>query len=69
MIVLIEKVITVEEISSFQLLFIGDKAVTFPNKISDKYDDKPKRKGSKVCAGIYIHIIYYAINGFFILTP
>lgn len=34
-------------LSSCPLLFVSDKALAFPNKISDKYDDKPKRKGSK----------------------
>lgn len=28
-------------------LFIGDRANAFPNKISNKYDDKPKRRGTK----------------------
>jgi hypothetical protein len=26
-----------------------EKALAFPNKISNQYDDRPKQRGSKVC--------------------
>jgi hypothetical protein len=34
--------------SSIFLLGVAEDAHAFPNKISDKYDDRPKRRGSMV---------------------
>jgi hypothetical protein len=36
-------------ISGLAMTTIGGPAVAFENKISTKYDDRPKRRGPKVC--------------------